>query len=251
MECVSEKDKAIVTAETGENSVEVDQEPRQKKQRLSNSEKKKLRGQNKGRPAPFRQERATQLCNVLIDIAKNEERRKCTNGNCQFLHDDAEYLKNKPEDINDYCYNYDIFGRCSRGLTCRFGSRHLTADGFNQIDEEKYKLFKDKNAPVKNHISYKLLISLRKKTYNFSASENAIAKIDEEKKKKAIKVENGGQADHSGVVTDEDVIKLRLSEKKKIDWADKLYLSPLTTVGNLPFRLVFLNRTVGKKGIFS
>ncbi|KAK7865586.1 hypothetical protein R5R35_010117 [Gryllus longicercus] len=42
----------------------------------------------------------------------------------------------------------------------------------------------------------------------------------------------------SGCVTDEDVISIRKEEKKKIDWSGKLYLSPLTTVGNLPFRRI-------------
>jgi tRNA-dihydrouridine synthase 3 len=35
-----------------------------------------------------------------------------------------------------------------------------------------------------------------------------------------------------GHVTDEDLIKLRTCEKKNIDWKNKLYLAPLTTVIN-------------------
>lgn len=120
-----------------------------------------------------------------------------------------------------------------------------------------------------------LQIILRKRQYDFHRSKDIIKKYY--KKGKSIQsVEaspvavtqqaNGNDASDTdfvadaqcsqkrlGMSLDYDVIKERLPEKRKLDFRDKLVLSPLTTVGNLPFRRICkefgADITCGKKSV--
>lgn len=128
--------------------------------------------------------------------------------------------------VGDSCYNYRTWGRCSRGLTCRFGGEHIE-DGRNKIDRAKYDETLAAGPSTINHLSMDVQVALRKKTYDFEVAEGAIKAIKDD-----ISIKT------SGAVTDEDVVKVLSREKKTIDFRGKLFLSPLTTVGNLPFRRI-------------
>lgn len=201
----------------------------------SKNAKNKKRGQNKARPKTFQDDKQNKPCPSIIDLTPTDELPECQFSNCKYIHSFLEYLQTKPKDIGETCRIFDIRGRCPRGIACRFGSNHITSDGRNVVNEDKFKEWKE---DTKNTLQSSLQILLQKKKYDFSIAENIVKCMDS--RRHLQKPENSGDSKNlnSGTITDEDTIKLLPREKKKIDWHNKLYLSPLTTVGNLPFRRI-------------
>lgn len=242
----NEEDNIVVTKKVKTNNGEE-----------NTSNKSKKRGQNKARPKTYQDTKENKPCPSIVTIESPESLVPCQYKNCKYIHNPLDYLKSKPADLGETCHLYITRGRCSRGIACRFGSCHITAEGYNKIDTEKLKKWKD---DTKNTIQPPLQTSLQKKKYDFSLSEKLIKYMDRRKKpkestkeqKESIKeqkesteeqkdtsnVSDEQKVNNSGAITDEDLIKLLPREKKTIDWRDKLYLSPLTTVGNLPFRRI-------------
>lgn len=81
--------------------------------------------------------------------------------------------------IGETCYNFKTFGKCSRGLACRFGSAHISPEGRNTIDLEKI----NDEITTKNQLKHELQVSLRKRTYDFNFSESLIKYNDRRNKK--------------------------------------------------------------------
>lgn len=180
--------------------------------------------------------------------------------NCSYNHDVISYFENKRTDISDLCYLFEKYGKCPFGISCRFSSNHV-----EKIDEKNYinkinldKYSDDQVVPIYNVLNSDLRTKLWKKKYDFKLSDKICAKVNElvnknrstalkyhrfkgtlvkrkEENKTDEKKENEPRL---GSLIEDELIKLRPAEKKVIDWKNKLYLAPLTTVGNLPFRRI-------------
>ncbi|XP_010192577.1 PREDICTED: tRNA-dihydrouridine(47) synthase [NAD(P)(+)]-like, partial [Mesitornis unicolor] len=215
------------------------------------TERKRARGQNKSRPCmkPNHYEQSRLCPSVTQGCAE-----KCYFGaRCRFLHDVGEYMAVKPADLGHSCVLFETFGKCIYGVTCRFAQAHL-GDGYqNIVNTDLAKQWEGKSL-VRNSLSKDLQHQLRKRKFSFKKADEYLRGLakphgDGGKGCKATGPDvlqspgpTGGEDASSiktvGPVTDEDVIKLRSCEKKKLEIQGKLYLAPLTTCGNLPFRRI-------------
>ncbi|CAL4118967.1 unnamed protein product, partial [Meganyctiphanes norvegica] len=232
--------------------------------------KKQRTGQNKKRPKMIKLPRSSKLCRSVWDVREDQDPASlCTFPNCDFSHDLDAYLAVKPDSLGELCHNYETYGLCQYGITCRYSNEHLEK-GRNKVNEEKWSHF-EKNPPVINILKKDVQQLLRRKKYNFDQSLEAdkkakaivgnrrntdgSARVDEDKDDSVAdenKSQNGtikdsmnGSANESNSLTSEDKpVGPALSdhidkrEKGKIDWKGKLYLAPLTTLGNLPYRRI-------------
>lgn len=222
--------------------------------------KNKKKGQNKNRDN--RQVKETNaLCPRYTQGTDGGE--SCSFGDkCRFVHDIPLYLSTKKPEIESAifveCPVYKSLGRCPMGFKCRFLSSHMADSKLLQKDQELCAKLWELNHEV-NHIDSASKLNLVKKRFPFTKSEEVLEIIDaiqqehrdftaskepakpteEDKAPQVVQREKELQAKRErqrDLYNKYKDTRYFAQEKKQLDLHRKKIVSPLTTVGNLPYR---------------
>lgn len=207
---------------------------------------KKKRGQNKNRDLK-QQHEEVRLCSSLLDPDTVKE---CRFGaeHCRSTHNVEEYLDSKLPDIEGVCPVYQAIGYCMAGLKCRWLSSHYNKETKKLIrDLEKFEAQKDQPSDEVNKISQESKLLLQKKKYTFEYAEPVIKYLDSMVQND----ENIAIAQEKAKENQSTYIEapFKVAEKKKLNLKHAKIVSPLTTVGNLPYRR--LMKTLGADVTYS
>jgi tRNA-dihydrouridine synthase 3 len=202
---------------------------KEEEQNEESGKKKKMRGMNKKRPRDAKVSVREKVClsvlqgNICPFVAKGDDEQ------CPYNHDLTLLLQERPQDISEVgiCPLYHRYGKCSFGVLCRFGSCHINlTTGENILKDETRQ-----PDAVLNELTKETQWQLRKNTYPFKCK-----RYFEVKKRDDSNKTNGAVPQNHKPTN--DASPLPAKERKLIDFSNKVYVAPLTTVGNLPFRRI-------------
>ncbi|CAK7896659.1 tRNA-dihydrouridine(47) synthase [NAD(P)(+)] [[Candida] anglica] len=226
------------------NDDEAEGGDRQEAAPAANGKGRKKRGQNKNRDLR-QQHEEVRLCSTLVDP---ESGRECKFGpdNCRSTHNVEEYLENKAEDIDGVCPVFSAIGYCPSGLKCRWLGSHYNKETKKLIkDLVKQEESKETNCEV-NKITNEAKILLQKKKYVFETASKYIPYLDSMVQNEENLAKQEANKDNQAAYIE---APFKVSEKKKLNLKGAKIVSPLTTVGNLPYRR--LMKTLGADVTYS
>lgn len=214
-----------------------------------NKKGKKQRGQNKNRKFEASRE-LVKLCQYSAEECPYKER-------CKFEHDLNKYLESKPADIEGICPVYAALGHCPVGIKCRWLHSHFANNAVTKNEELMAEVAKI-NYEI-NKFDGQTLNNLQKRKFDLPLSDKYIPymeeviKINSEINNRVGSVKKDTQLTKESEESAQETVKenaaayieapFKPSEKKKLHLKGAKIVSPLTTVGNLPYRR--LMRTLG------